>query len=508
VVALACQPIAKKETEMKLLRSMMAFSIVILPISATAQATDKAGPFFGEGIDYEALEDLETYVRSRYAWLNREIARVFSEGHGNPERPGTYLAKGWETPEHIALGILLDRLTASDYLEQTLLARGLPSEDLHFLERSASFPTLEALEQLELQSVAKRHDSVLDPFHESTDQEIGRFVHDYYLAESNLWASWTIDYLARFSLQGRRVLLSYLEDETVPRVSQTHQCWYRPDGPTIDRFRRLINGKRRMTLWAGEGVRPSALRESPEPPSIVRKEDWSSAFWVSADAIGIEKSGRFTFTEDKLSVDDVFSSRDAPVFVARLSGSEEKVGRKRDPCGEAANESLHTPSRSDPLRDRFSEITGAFVSEIVEITPGFYRGRPHSLLSLRVINWLREPENGKRGLYFALYDRTEFTVGETPFCSRGTAAYFVPRVGLRLVVLEQDVPKQMEHGILYPDPSLMFIEQSRGGFQPSPILRADPDLKEIRSFDALVDRIRKLSTAIPYEFRLVPGADL
>jgi len=479
---------------------MMAFSIVLLPVSATAQAADNAGPFFGEGIDYEALEDLETYVRSRYAWLNRALLDEAAKGTLGTE-PGLLTVRGKDHPELIGLGYALWQFDRGAATRKALSERGFPPDQLSVLDHWRNEGSYPKYQQGFLDRLTVDYAAVLDPREESTDQEIADFIRAYHGLLRQTIEDWALEALSQLGHHGRRALLSYLDEVFVPEAVQHYADWSHPSDVVVHRYRTLLCSKLARADWSRPDGRSRA--QTRFPPRTIRRESDGILQWLSAESLRAH-DGRLFFGKERSPLSDLLSEPEIRSIITKI---DRRAGRDA-----ALPDCFGEPRRSDqPARETLRQIVpracAVFTATIETTTPGFYYREPHALLSLEIEAWLRAPLSGAENHFYALYPRTRFEIGEATFCNRKTSASRSLEAGSRVLILETRDPYQKEAGILYPDPTLIFTEDEQGRLFIHPSRSSDPAFAGIVDLDGLIERVREMVDELPYRVIMVPGRD-
>jgi hypothetical protein len=476
----------------------IAFGIgVLLSLSLSAQTE---GPtFFGGEIDYAALEDLETFIRERYERLDRAIALEFERRSVHDNSLDHMYVDGKKNPDLIGLGYLLTSFDVNEYHRTELLARGFPEDELVLLERVGAEDFRE-LRVARLSHLEKRHRHVLDPFRENTAQEIAEFIFDYFGGERALYEEWSYWYLERLSLRARRVLYAYLSEVDVKYTNQLYSNWFDPFPALVGKVRWSLRSRLRTTQWAQSEHRKGYRSVKTAP--IIMTDNGSSIFWYSHESLESRADGKIYFVESELRRAGLDLDTSKPVTTNKsIRFKNEKDCLPRPILPRSRLLSLN------PIRERLPDMCAVFVGTIENVALGF-RSDPAKLVTVRADKWLRAPTTGEEDILRIPIQGGTFTIGDTVFCKKPPTDWFDPAEGMRVVVIATRSPYHRKEGILNIDPTRVFVENEDGTPGIFSGRQADPDLKDIEDFDALIERLQGMLKEAPYRFQLRIGVDL
>jgi len=374
---------------------------------------------------------------------------------------------------------------AEGYHKSRLLALGFPLDEMALLER-ARLPE-HALAQFKKQaytSLFTEHEHVVDATLEATDAEITAYFRVFRKADREARMAWAIATLEQFSPFSVEILFHFFEEDN--DTNYQHYWTYNQEA-IIKIIRNQRYRIRHPLTWpGGTGPRPIA------PPPYLLTEA-GEPFWVRASAVSLDPNDQPLLIDKGLQQNpfshDVKQSIGRRFTLLTKERAKYKAGTLPE-CPLTWPQYMFLDWKFEQLFPRSEAI---YLGIIREITPGFERGTPSSLLTVQIERWLRKPGPAVEQVYYIYYPNIRFDVGHLRFCAEDKRFFKHPFIGQRLLGFSTSRPKSAGRLLLYVGPANLFAENKSGnveGFSLRPT--------EAGSFDAFVEKVTALETMWPF----------
>jgi len=488
-----------------MMRLVLLMVSVFVGSGSFAQVRDNTpSPFPDDPELFGDYRDIDSYVTRRYAYLKQVLRQQFTASPGRSKE--RYLEiDGAEQPflldparllEAFSFGVTADPASLGPS-ENLLLARGFPRDELSTLKTAMGAQSLSQVKKRAMKPVFDRYRSVMDPFHEADNGELAAYITAYLEVKWRVHEEWAHWYLSRLSDHALGVLLSFLyEKPTIHRYVD----WETPPPAYIDYVRETKQRNARKARWAPDDSEP--FEATVEPPRLVF--DGSGHLeWFSVK--GVERrSGDFFLTGDQLK--DVYPEPACRRIARWVRAFEERNAVEKGSSAPCHREIVQPATQFiDPeplLRNTVPDLSSVFVAEIEAVTPGFFKGRSTTLLTLRVEKWIRPPLSGVRDRYYLTYERGTIEIDGWRLCVTSTRHFFKPAIGTRLLALIEFGPHVKREGVFATDPFNLIVEGKNGSLVMPDFRKRDADLRDL-SFAELVSHMEDLVEEYPFQINVI-----